>query len=449
MAVQLRLEAASAARPGATATAVAWIYNTGQVVQTYHLELVGRPESWATIDPSSVPLMPGDAGTATITFAVPPADQVPSGEIVWALRARAETDAADVALEEGTLIVEGETSLVCELLPATAAGRRRSRHRVVIENRGNATARLTIRGRDRNEVLEIRLADTELVIPPGGEREVGVQVTSHDRRRQHHPFVVEVEEVGGPVHRLDGGFDQQALPKAAWRVPALLALLVLAALLVNRTDEARSIRASTGDPAPTTSAPAPAAPPAGDAPRPDVPVSPSSTAGGPGPAPTSSGAGAGPAPVTTAVTPLPAPPLTTVVTVPASAPRPGPTTTSTLPFTSDKSPCGAQTTTAVGRRVQFCPLWRANVPVYDTADAGNGAKQIDTLYVGGTANWFVGQQWRSRYTSGPYTNRWWAFTLGDNGRWGWVPQVFFSGGANDERDAGLHLCGAQGNTCSP
>lgn len=156
MAVQLRLEAASAARPGAAATAVAWIYNTGQVVQTYHLELVGRPESWATIDPSSVPLMPGDAGTATI-----------------------------------------------------------------------------------------------------------------------------------------------------------------------------------------------------------------------------------------------------------------------------------------------------NVPVYDTADAGNGAKQIDTLYVGGTANWFVGQQWRSRYTSGPYTNRWWAFTLGDNGRWGWVPQVFFSGGANDERDAGLHLCGAQRNTCSP
>lgn len=105
-------------------------------MQTYHLELVGRPESWATIDRSSVPLMPGDAGTATITFAVPPADQVPSGEIVWALRARAETDAADVALEEGTLIVEGETSLVCELLPATAAGRRRSRWAFTLGDNG-------------------------------------------------------------------------------------------------------------------------------------------------------------------------------------------------------------------------------------------------------------------------------------------------------------------------
>ena len=68
----------------------------------------------------------------------------------------------------------------------------------------------------------------------------------------------------------------------------------------------------------------------------------------------------------------------------------------------------------------------------------------------GSANWFVcqtsapgGRTVRHRDSGHPaYTNVWWARTLSDTGAWGWVSEVYFAGGANDERDAGLRGCSA-------
>ncbi len=130
--------------------------------------------------------------------------------------------------------------------------------------------------------------------------------------------------------------------------------------------------------------------------------------------------------------------------------RPGPT--STTPATGpsgDAHPCSAAQQTQFGHKVQYCPLWRDNVPVYDSPDKGGNARQVGTLVVGGSANWFVGQSQRSRYTFGAYTNQWWAFTMADNDVWGWVPEVYFKGGANDEKDGGLHVCNTRGNVCAP
>jgi hypothetical protein len=64
--------------------------------------------------------------------------------------------------------------------------------------------------------------------------------------------------------------------------------------------------------------------------------------------------------------------------------------------------------------------------------------------------WFVSQSERSTFTFESHSNRWWAFTRADNpGGWGWVPAVFFTGGKDNERDAGLHLCDTEGNSCRP
>lgn len=85
--------------------------------------------------------------------------------------------------------------------------------------------------------------------------------------------------------------------------------------------------------------------------------------------------------------------------------------------------------------------------MYDSLSNGKSARQVDTLDVGGSANWFVGQARASSFTFAGYTNDWWAFTLGDNGRWGWVPEVFFTGGHDNERDGGLRLCQEPANPC--
>ena len=117
----------------------------------------------------------------------------------------------------------------------------------------------------------------------------------------------------------------------------------------------------------------------------------------------------------------------------------------------DNQPCARPQVYEAGHWVQYCPLWRGNVPVYANPDQGNNAPVVGYLYQGGSANWFVGDRYRSNYRLGNLYNHWWAFTQADNGRWGWVPEVYFSGGNNDEADAGLYLCesGPNYNRCSP
>ncbi len=41
---------------------------------------------------------------------------------------------------------------------------------------------------------------------------------------------------------------------------------------------------------------------------------------------------------------------------------------------------------------------------------------------------------------GGYYYDWWAYTKADNGRWGWVPEMFFVGGDNMDPDRKLAMC---------
>lgn len=107
---------------------------------------------------------------------------------------------------------------------------------------------------------------------------------------------------------------------------------------------------------------------------------------------------------------------------------------------ADEHPCGARFThSRLNISVQNCPDWApAQIPVFagvstDTANVGS----IDPA----GNDWYRCQAQGESY-SHPfgYENNWWARTMADNGRWGWVNQVFFRGGANNEPDANLARC---------
>jgi hypothetical protein len=104
---------------------------------------------------------------------------------------------------------------------------------------------------------------------------------------------------------------------------------------------------------------------------------------------------------------------------------------------ADNAPCGApyKHGTII---VQKCPLWRGAVGVYDLSTG----RKVGQLDVGGSANWFVCQAKFINHPAsyGGYSNVWWAYTRADNGQWGWVSEVFFSGGGDFERDARLAIC---------
>jgi hypothetical protein len=87
--------------------------------------------------------------------------------------------------------------------------------------------------------------------------------------------------------------------------------------------------------------------------------------------------------------------------------------------------------------VQRCPLWRGDVPVFS-----KGGLVVGFLEQGGNANWFKCQELQvfNPHSVDGYVNYWWAETVADNGRWGWVSLVYFAGGDDWEPDATLRYC---------
>lgn len=110
---------------------------------------------------------------------------------------------------------------------------------------------------------------------------------------------------------------------------------------------------------------------------------------------------------------------------------------------TDGSPCvdTGKDRTYSGYKVRLynCPLVaKRQIPVYRTDDK----RSTVVGYIDGTrTNWFLYSYRNADPRSTPwvngYHNVWWASTLADNGRWGWVNQVYFRGGGNDERDGRL------------
>ncbi len=111
----------------------------------------------------------------------------------------------------------------------------------------------------------------------------------------------------------------------------------------------------------------------------------------------------------------------------------------------DTEPCGEQYKhTPPGEGVQLvqdCPLWQGNVPVYELSNSG--IRQIGELKQA-DGNWFSCQKRftdRSYEVPGTdYVNNWWAWTMADNHKRGWVPVAYFAGGVNNQGDGGLVVC---------
>ena len=167
-----------------------------------------------------------------------------------------------------------------------------------------------------------------------------------------------------------------------------------------------------------------------------------------------------PAPQAPAPAPAPpaAPPPVPQPPPPKPPPPPRPPAAPSAPptiATSDGSPCEAPTRVPWSSEpVQRCPLvaglppngW---IPVHQrpVARAAGAAAPPAAGWLHGTANqYFICQR---EFPGAEYVhpqgprNRWWAFTLSDDNTRGWVPQVFFKGGKNDEPDKGLVACGPQ------
>ncbi|GGQ82585.1 COG1470 family protein [Couchioplanes azureus] len=219
--------------PGSEATCDLTVRNTGDLVEAYEFDVVGDAAAWATVEPPSANLYPGDETTARVVFQPLRSPPPPAGEIPFAVRVRPSLHADDAVAPEGTIWVEPLLNVGAEVLPRTSRAWYQARHEVAVDNRGNVPVTVTVAGDDPDRLLTFRAQPPTLTVGPG--QAAFVRLTARNRRvlwrgqPVTHPFQVLVTPDGETPVVLDAALLQTAaVPRAAGRLAAgLLALAVL------------------------------------------------------------------------------------------------------------------------------------------------------------------------------------------------------------------------------
>jgi hypothetical protein len=221
--------------PGSTGSAVLQVNNTGQTVESYQLEVVGPDSAWMTIEPATLSLYPGTSGTATLTAAPPRSAAVAAGSRAFGVRVLPVDHPDDMVVPEATVEVLPFADLGGELLPRTSTGIARGRHRLAIDNRGNAAVELTVSGRAETDQIKIGISPRSILVPAGEAIFSRVRVTPVRRvwrgSARTHPFELTAAAPGGESVVVDGGYQQQAVIPS-WVPRLVAACLVLGLLLV-------------------------------------------------------------------------------------------------------------------------------------------------------------------------------------------------------------------------
>lgn len=221
--------------PGAQTDCTVVVRNSGHLVDQFVVDVLGDTARWATVEPPVVNLMPGDQAEVRVTFKPPRSADAPAGSTPFGVRVRSREDPPGSVVEEGVVEVGAFSQVAVELMPRRSRGARKGVHEVAIDNTGNQPVSVEVLVVDPDDMLRFRLDQSLLVVAPGTAAFVPLKVLPRDRflrgPEQTHPFQVLVNDGTGPPITADGALIQrQILPK--WLLPALLALIALALILV-------------------------------------------------------------------------------------------------------------------------------------------------------------------------------------------------------------------------
>lgn len=224
-----------AVAPGEDVTCTVVVRNTGDLVDEFTVDVVGDAGAWATAEPASVNLVPQASASVVVRFAPPRATEVAAGPVAFGVRVTSREDPYGSVVEEGVVDVGTFTDVSAELVPAKVEAGARGRFEVAVDNVGNHPVAVRLSPTDPDGELEFKLDRTDVVLAPGTAAFVKLVAKPRDTflrgPSQPRPFRVEVVPSSGPPLSAAGTLVQrQLLPK--WLLPALIALLALAALLV-------------------------------------------------------------------------------------------------------------------------------------------------------------------------------------------------------------------------
>ncbi len=224
--------------PGGEAHSEITVRNTGQVVDSFALGVIGDAAAWAMCEPQVLSLFPGQSAAAHVIVRPPLGPHVPHGPLPFAVRVTSSEDPTGSVVEEGLLDIGQMPLVTADLEPRTGRSRglRPSRHKVIVGNHGNAPASVELIGGDDADMVFVQVTPPGLMVPPGSTARARVRVRR--RRfwrgaRESHPFHVVASPPDGVLQRCDGTMVQVAvLPSWLFRAfaVAMAAAVVLAGL---------------------------------------------------------------------------------------------------------------------------------------------------------------------------------------------------------------------------
>jgi hypothetical protein len=390
-------DAAVAVVPGETATCRIRVRNSGTVVDSFSLTVLGDPAAWTTVVPAALSLFPGSDGTFELHFAPPRASNVGSGATPFGVRVVGSEDPDNPVVEEGEVNLLPFVEVAAKLTPRTSESKRKARHEIIVDNKGNAAIPVVLSVSDPDEQLAFQLVETNITVEAGQARHVPLKVAARKGfargADKHRPFQVKVTPAGAAFPtQLDGNLIQKpGLPRfVVPLVAAVVAVALVAAVLpgVLNKDAKGNLQLASDDAATTTTA-APAEEDEGEDPNapataeeaeaaaaaeraangrdPDAPTSGSGGGGGgdDGTSASSSGGGTAAGGGTTATTSV------------ADTPAPGETPTTASGgtrsvTTTTTAPAGSTTTTAAPASTT------TTVPSVDSSVRGTWTFDFDT-----------------------------------------------------------------------
>ena len=227
------------ADPGGETSCSIRVRNTGKVVDQVLLDVLGDAQSWSTVEPAQLNLLPGADVVARVVFRPPRSGAVPAGTVPFAVRAMSQEDPDGSTIEEGTVEVNPFFDLKTVLIPGTARGRRRARYQLVVENEGNTPVHAAVSVADPDRLLEFRVKPDTLVTQPGTATFVRLQAVPKERflrgADRTLPFQVLLQAAEFAPATVNGVMvHRQVLPK--WLLPVIgvtAAALVGAVVLWN------------------------------------------------------------------------------------------------------------------------------------------------------------------------------------------------------------------------
>jgi hypothetical protein len=218
--------------PGGEAVSEVKVRNTGGVVDQFVVDVLGDAAPFARVEPNILNLFPGAEGTATIRFQPPKAPKTPAGTVPFGVRVWSKEDPEGSTVQEGQLEVGSFVDTSAELLPRTSRGRRKGRHELAVDNRGNTPLNAGVSVVDPDELVTARVSPPTVVAPPGSAVFHRIEIIPKRRflkgPAKTIPFQVIISGEGQPPVTTDGALlQEQILPR--WLLP--LALLLLAGLI--------------------------------------------------------------------------------------------------------------------------------------------------------------------------------------------------------------------------